>query len=327
VLSKSKKRAILIIFDVLFSTFIWNINYSWGNTFLVCFTLSTTTFLIIYTPFEIYWSFRDLWFDRWTDIVLEDILINRIKIKVHNGFIIANLISLSNKAISKTRNTIIIICHGFSDTKDELQHFFLPFVYQGYTILAYDARGTGESKKLGKRSNFVERIEDYKQIINWLSKNSNLNKMKIYAAGFSIGAITIISGSFCDERIKKIIAISTISKFTQNFHKFNPVIIINYFLKGVRLSQKLEENKIISPYNIIDICKKTVSDENFNKFSERIFLIHSRNDNIIKIKNFQENAELLNLKPTNKLIFKKGGHIQKKNEMALAGACLNYFNS
>ncbi|MFW9951664.1 MAG: hypothetical protein ACFFKA_16230, partial [Candidatus Thorarchaeota archaeon] len=64
-LTKTHKRIILVIFDILFSAYIWDLNASWGNTFITCLILSTTTFLIVYTPFEIYWSFRDIYLDRW----------------------------------------------------------------------------------------------------------------------------------------------------------------------------------------------------------------------------------------------------------------------
>ena len=78
--SNTLKRVILTIIDFLFSWYIWEVNISLGNpcyttAFSRCFTLSLTTFLIVYTPFEIYWSFRDLWFDRWKKIFLKDLVI------------------------------------------------------------------------------------------------------------------------------------------------------------------------------------------------------------------------------------------------------------
>jgi len=326
-LSKNHKRLILIIFDFLFSAFIWNVNASWGNIFLICLILSTTTFLIIFTPFEIYWSFRDIYLDRWKKLYLNDLSIEKLKIRVDHGFLGANLIKIKDQNKRESKNTIVIICHGFSDTMDKLQYYYLPLVYQGYTILTYDARGIGESKKLGKRSHFIERLEDYRRIIDWIINNKKLNDMRIYAIGFSIGAITVLNGSFVNTRIEKIIAISAISRFKQNLHRFNPLIIISYLLKGVKISTNPEENQLLSPYITIKNLKQTLSNELFNILSNRVLLIHTKNDNVIKFKNFQENVKILNSLPRNKLVFKKGGHIHKKNELSLVGASLNFLYS
>ena len=83
VITKNLKRSILIYFDVIFSMLIWNVNQNiFGNPFLPCFILSTTTFLIIYTPFEIYWSFADLWYDRWISLSLKDCVTKYERIEV-----------------------------------------------------------------------------------------------------------------------------------------------------------------------------------------------------------------------------------------------------
>ena len=73
---------ICIIIGIIFSAYIWNVNASWGNPFEPCLILSTTTFLMIYTPFEIYWSFRDLYFDRWAPIKFGSLITSKIKIEV-----------------------------------------------------------------------------------------------------------------------------------------------------------------------------------------------------------------------------------------------------
>ncbi|MFX0058185.1 MAG: alpha/beta hydrolase [Candidatus Hodarchaeota archaeon] len=326
-LSKNLKRLTLSIIDLLFSSFIWHVNASWGNNFLTCLILSTTTFLIIFTPFEIYWSFRDIWFDRWSTLYLKNISTSKVEIEVNNGNIAANLVINIDKSLTDSKNTIIIVSHGFSDNKSTLQYFYYPFASQGYIILAYDARGIGESKKVGRRSDFIQRIEDYKCIIKWVKRNEHLKNMKIYSVGFSIGALTVLSGSFTDINVQKIIAISSISNYKSNLPKFNLFILLLYFIKGVKLFPKEEENKKISPYLIIENFKNSISKDNWNNYSKRVFLIHSRNDKVIRIKNFFENAQILEIPEKNKLIFRKGGHVLKKNELSLVAACLNFFNN
>jgi pimeloyl-ACP methyl ester carboxylesterase len=322
----------LIIIDILISWYIWEVNVSFGNpcytsAFSKCFTLSVTTFLIIYVPFEIYWSFRDLWFDRWRKIILKDLNVSNIKIKVSDGSLYANIITNQDKNKINLKNSIIIVCHGFSDTKETLQYLYFPFAYQGYVVLAYDARGTGKSKKTGRRSDFLKRIEDFCKIIEWVRTQEEYATKKIYCIGYSIGAITVLSATSVIRDIDKIIAISSMSSYKQNIPKYNPVIILDYLIKGVKLFPSIEENIQLSPYQSIKKMKDELSLEEWKIFSKKIMLIHCRNDRIIKFKNLKENRLILESPDKNVLILKKGGHSQKKNECILVGACLNFFKS
>jgi hypothetical protein len=103
--------------------------------------------------------------------------------------------------------------------------------------------------------------------------------------------------------------------------------MLSYLLRGVKLFPNKEENEKLSPYIVIEKFKRLISEDIWRNYSKRIFLIHARNDKIIKFKNFKENVELLDLSEENTLVLKKGGHTQKKNEIALVAASLNFFNS
>ncbi len=332
-LTKTHKRIILIIFDLIFSAYIWDVNASWGNTFNICLILSTTTFLIIYTPFEIYWSFRDIYFDRWMPIKFKNIKTSKIKIEVGKSrkgkskYIIGLLISSIDNEIVKAKSSLVVICHGFSDKKETLQYYYLPLVLQGFTILVYDARGTGESKRVGRRSQFLKRIEDFKKVIDWIKIHNQLKNYKVSSVGFSIGAITVLCGGFSDETINKIIAISAMSNYKQNLPKYNPIIMLSYLLKGVKLFPNKIENNKLSPYSIIESSKDSLSEDSWRKLSKKVSLIHAKNDKVIKFKNFQENVKLLNLSAQNTLVLNYGGHTQKKNELLLVAASLKFLNS
>jgi len=157
--------------------------------------------------------------------------------------------------------------------------------------------------------------------------NDELNKKKLFCIGFSIGALTILCGGFKNERIDKIIAISAISNYRKNLPRFNIIVMLSYFLKGVKVVPKREKNLKLSPSIIINQIKKEISEENWKKLSKRVLLIHSRNDKIIKMINFKENAKVLGLPPENRLIISKGGHNHKKNELILIGRSLKFLDS
>ena len=330
ILSKNTKRAILVYFALLISVLIWNVNYNtFGNTFLPSFFLSLATFLIIFTPFEIYFTFRDFWYERWIPVSDNDLQISKIKIKVEKGKrnnreIQALLIGLTNNKESQELNSVILIAHGFSDTKESLQNFYLPFVRLGYLIFIYDARGTGDSKNVGKRGDFLSRINDFKVIVNWIKNDPRLKEKRIFSVGFSIGALTILCGGFSDERLEKIIAISAISNYRKNLPRYNLIALLSYLIKGVKLLPTKSVNEKISPLLLFKKVKNESSDELWQKLSKRVLLVHSKNDRIIKLINFIENRNALELPPENQLILRKGGHNLKKNELILLGASLKF---
>jgi len=289
--------------------------------------LSATTFLIVYTPFEIYWSIRDLWYDRWLGLSLQDLEEKEIEIRVSNGTLSGTLINHKNQAKINSKNSIIIICHGFSDTKEALQYYYYPLAFHGHVILVYDARGTGKSKKTGKRGDFLKRIEDFNDVIKWVKSTKKYSTLKIRCIGFSIGALTILCAGFQNMDIEKILAISSMSCYRKNLPKFNLIVTLSYLMKGVKLFPTEEENQRLSPYLIIKNAKTVLSPEKWERYSKRVMLIHSKNDRVIKFSNFKENSRVLESPAENLLIMKKGGHSHKKNECVLVGTTLNFLNS
>jgi len=333
-ITTNQKRLILFYFAILISTLIWNINQNvFGNPFLPCFILSIATFLLIITPFEIYWSFRDIWYDRWKKIRQNDIDTQKIRIEVDRSKrgksknISVILLNNKNDDLDSEKNTVVIICHGFSDSKESLEFFYLPLINQGYSVLAYDARGTGESKKVGRRNQFLERIDDFKKIIDWVRDNEKLKDKQIYCVGFSIGAITVLCGGYSNPDIKKIIVSSSISNYKSNLRQFNPFLLLSYVLKGVKIFPSEIENYHLSPSLIITDIQKNVPEKEWNEYSKRIFLIHAKNDKVIKFENFKELTNILSSPEQNLMTFRKGGHSLKKNELMVISTALKFFNS
>ena len=117
------------------------------------------------------------------------------------------------------------------------------------------------------------------------------------------------------------------SRYKQNIPKFNPILILSYLFKGVKLFPTNEESNQLSPYLLIKNAKKELSSEEWNELSGKVMLIHCKNDRVIKFKNLKENRLVLESPEKNLLILKKGGHSQKKNECVLVGATLNFINS
>ena len=204
--------------------------------------------------------------------------------------------------------------------------YYYPLVYHGHIVLAYDARGSGGSKKAGRRGQFLKRIDDYKEVIAWVKSNKEFRNMQISSIGFSIGAITVLCGGFNNKIINKIIAISAVSVYKKNLPRYNPLFIFNYLLKGVKLFPNEDQNKKLSPYLIFKDLRDKTDKEEWKKLVSRIMLIHAKNDHIIKFRNFEENCDILSLPERNKVILERGGHTHKKNELILTGSSLEFLD-
>jgi pimeloyl-ACP methyl ester carboxylesterase len=330
-LTKLQKRYIIAIVGYTVSVFIWRVNESFGNIFRTNFILSTTTFLLIYVPFEIYFSFRDIWFERWESI--NDSKVKKIDVKINlenyplEQYLGAQIISLKEPTEIKSKNTIIVISHGFSDTIEKYQYLYIPLVLNGYDIITYDSRGIGRSKAAGKRYEFEKRIQDFKKVISWIKNTPSYGNKKIYAIGFSIGAMVTLNGGFSNPEIQKIIAISSISSYKKSIKSMNPYVLFIYLLKKVPIFISDEKAKKFSPYYTFYETKENLSDSEWKKLKNRVMLVHSKNDKITPFENFRLNCQILGCNKTNQLIFKKGGHSLKKNEIELTGAILGFFEN
>lgn len=325
--SELKKKIIIVGIAIIVSVIIWNINASWGNTFFTCLILSTTTFLIIYTPFEIYYNIRLIWFERWKSVELEDLLISKVKITTEGGFLVGNVIKSQDQEKIHNVNSFIIFNHGFSDNKNSHQYLLYPLALRGYVVLSYDARGTCESKQLGQRVDFLSRKRDFIAIVDWISKEKPYSKMKLTTIGFSIGALISLTAGFKNRRIDKLIAISCIANYSLASNTLNPIFKISYYLNRVNLNPSPEENYELSPALIIEDCRQTLSEEEWSYLSNRVYLIHNKNDRVIKFENFEVLRNLLELTDENVFVSKFGGHSHQKNEIKLVAVILKFLES
>ncbi|MHA1804180.1 MAG: alpha/beta hydrolase family protein [Promethearchaeota archaeon] len=323
------KRFVLIAFDLIFSAFIWYVNASWGNDFKTCLILSFTTFLIVYFPFEIYWNCKDLWHDRWPLLKIDSLEVSPIKIPVEGprkAWLIGELIRSKNEQKRISRNSIIIVNQGFSDTKESLQYLYYPLALHGYQILIHDPRGLGKSKKVGKKTDHVQRIQDFDFILQWVMNQDFLKNSNIYCIGVSHGTLPALIKAFPNEKIKKIVVISSVANFRKTFQRLNPILKLRYYIRGNILKIRKEQNLELSPVLKLKIYKKQVKPQEWKKLVERLLLIHAKNDKITKFFNFEELISFLDVPPSNQILFKKGGHLQKKNELLIVASIIEFFN-
>jgi pimeloyl-ACP methyl ester carboxylesterase len=315
--------------------FLYWINVNWGNSVWRSFQLSFWSFWLIFLLFAFYWEIRDFWQNRWVQADRTNISSLPLSIPVEHGekiiaaeYLHNNLTTnLSTVELSKTK-PLIIFSHGFSDDRIKSSFITIPLVLMNHDLVIYDARGAGKSRKVGNKNQFEKIITDLGEIIQYVHNQPQFSSRPIYLVGFSLGAMGSLIQGIQLPYVQKIIVIAGISDFRENF-AFSPMpfkaswwIWARYQFFGVQVNPSPKLNAELSP--ILHLQDKRDSFNNqtdWIHFTNRtIYLIHSKNDSIIKIQNFNENLKICELSNKNWFLTEHGGHMFRKSELALLGA-------
>lgn len=124
------------------------------------------------------------------------------------------------------RDAVLIICHGFSMSKDTRTFLDLSQdLFKLYDVIAIDQRGHGESA--GAYSFSSKEHQDIKAVINYTKERYKY----IYLMGFSLGAASCIIEAAKEKNVHGLIAVSPPTSFVQIE---NRILDKNAFIPGVQ---------------------------------------------------------------------------------------------
>ena len=104
------------------------------------------------------------------------------------------------------RRPAIILCHGYSGTKEViLPDFARIFAAAGYPTLCFDYRGFGGSGGPKWRIIPHEQIQDIRNAITWIESQPEVDLQRIGIWGTSNGGALVISVAAADERVKCVV--------------------------------------------------------------------------------------------------------------------------
>ena len=207
---------------------------------------------------------------------------------------------------SNKTNKVIIFCAGmpgYPNHKDTLEFYSK----KGYWVFLPRYRGSWESKgQFFKKSPHLDVLDIINQLSEcfvdlWGNKKYSIKNPEVYLIGWSFGGPAVILASKND-RVKKVVAISplidwTVDSKTEPNEKFGK-FIESAFGEGYRFASKDWDNLIKGKfYNPITELEKV--DGN------KIWIIHSKDDDIVPYRPSEKFSKLTNSKLT---LFSKGGH-------------------
>jgi len=290
---------------------------------------------LIFLLFAFYWEIRDFWQNRWAQADRSNITSLRLSIPVEHGekiiaaeYLRNNLTANFTTVKTSKNKPLIIFSHGFSDDRIKSSFITISLVLMNHDLVVYDARGAGKSRKVGNKNQFDKIITDLGEIIEYLHNQPQFSSRPIYLIGFSLGAMGSLIQGIKLPYIQRIIAIAGMSNFRDNF-AYSPMpfkaswwVWARYQFFGVPVNPSPKLNAKLSP--ILHLQEKLNSmnnQEDWTHFTNQtIYLIHAKNDSIIKIQNFNENQKKCQLSYENWFLTEHGGHMFRKSELALLGA-------
>lgn len=180
---------------------------------------------------------------------------------------------------NKPHSPAIILLHGSSikGRKLEVNEILGEQLFEnGFTVLAIDLRGYGESEdpKYLKNAKDFDFAEDVHQGINFLIKNTKIDTSRIYIFGHSFGAGVAISAIYSDNRIKKGVIFGPPRRYNERFFG-SDTTDRNYLVKRKERDMNLNYNLPLEIYS--EVIKKQDIETYIPWFNEKshipIFLI------------------------------------------------------
>jgi dienelactone hydrolase len=218
----------------------------------------------------------------------------------------------------KLKIPLIIINHGWGSSSKIMNPYACAISLGGpYACLLYDMRGFGKSP--GKKGVNSKVFDDVIKVIDYASNINFIDTSRLGFLGISMGGNIALTRVYHDKRIKAIVSLASPFDTKENFLTYKAIPCRMIKLTGLN-AKKIsdDENKKISP--------KYQLKANDSELNKRIFLIHAKNDGIIKFDEFLKIKQLLNLPAEQFLICEKGNHLFRNQHIWILSSALRFFH-
>lgn len=181
----------------------------------------------------------------------------------------------------KNSSRFIIFDHGIGGGHHSYMREIEKLASNGYTVLAYDHTGCADSE--GESIfGISQSIADLSCLIDSLRKTDEYRTSEISLMGHSWGGLAVLNIANIYPDIKRIVSISaplSVKALVEGFMTGVSKMFIPAILKFER-----EQNGEIVDFNAIEALLKT---------DARVLLIHSEDDSLVPVSNFEEAEEKL----------------------------------
>jgi len=209
---------------------------------------------------------------------------------------------------------VIVMCHGFTGHRIEAHRLFVlaarEFCRNGFAVLRFDFRGSGESEGLFESVTVSGEVSDLIAAMDWLYARKEVSKEKLGVVGLSLGGVVAILTASRDERIKAVCTWSA----PADFRELILMGATRRIFGGTEVDELFSREFIELPsgYRIrksflVDLFKHDILG-NVAKISPRpLLIVHGTNDQLVPLSQ-AEKLYMAAEKPKEKYFIKGADH-------------------
>lgn len=282
------------IFFLVVGFYILNLNLIFGLIYFAFLIVSIKAGLNSYLKF-LWWPY-----EKWIDTSV----VNMERVKVPTtleGKFLQGVVIRAKDSNPNEKHVGILFHHGFTGKKERNYLFTIPLALNGFTVLAMDARGHGESKDNAfKMLDIPSILSDVKKEIDYLENLPDVDKNKLIMMGHSMGCMATLTRGYEDKRIKKVIGLSGFYDLVDNFKNEHKILYRFMRWRGPKILKKSVEewNQEVSSKFFFE-KGHPIPDK------ERVYLVHCKEDRLVTFDNSAKIKEALNLPDENVLFLKE----------------------
>ena len=161
----------------------------------------------------------------------------------------------------------VIIQHGYSGCKEEYNELANVLAQNGFAVLQFDARGTGNSS--GIKGNLLcstEWIDDALAAVTYFRNLKEVDKNRLGFTGCSIGGATTIKMAALDNRLSRVASMAPFSNgeklLKQNFKKNRSLKTFTDFQQDIYQKLNCRETAVKSDILVADALGFSAQDTN-----------------------------------------------------------------
>lgn len=225
----------------------------------------------------------------------------RVSFKNAGGEKLAGVLHTPDK--NKIHSAAVIICHGYSSSKDNKESWAEAICKQGISAFRFDFSGHGESAGLLEDLTITKVVGDLRSAIDFLQ---SLKYTTFGATGHSLGGLVCAIAASIDKRIKAIAPVSAPSDFRELFDTLENML-------GKNFTDYWKSNKYIylygrkMKYGFYKDAIKYDAAKILKNIRCPLLLIHGDADELVPLKQSINAFKLAN-KPKQLEIIRGAGH-------------------
>lgn len=179
----------------------------------------------------------------------------------------------------KISTVAVIICHGYSSSKDNKESWAEAICNQGFAVLRFDFSGHGESEGLLEDLTITNVVSDLRSALDFLE---SLKYSKFGVTGHSLGGLVCVATASIDKRIGAAAPVSAPSDLSDLFDRLEDVIgknFVDYWKKNKYIYLYGRKMK----YSFYEDAIKYDPEKILKKITCPLLLVHGDADSIVPV--------------------------------------------